>query len=373
MQMQNRDRRRRPASSLVCSLSTIALVSGLAACQPDTETTAPAPRIARVVEADPQPSTQRVEGSGSVEARNTVDVGFLVDGRLQSRAVDIGDEVKVGDVIATIDPTDLQNQLDSANAQVAAAEAELARATPEEAAKRKLLADGVTTQNDYDQALKALQTAKANVDGAKASQRLAQDQLKYATLTSTVDGIVTETGAEPGEVVAAKQMIVQVAEEKSFDGVFSVGADIATAATIGLPVEVWLQSDPTVRMSGTIRQIAPLADPTTGTYTIKVALPDDRPPTVRLGSLVRGSAEVTGDTVVKLPPTALLQTGDNPMVWVVSPSDDTVAKRQVTVLRYDSDAVLVSDGLKKGELVVSIGVNSLTEGQEVKPEKVAGQ
>lgn len=373
--MRTTDFRRRPTGRRLVAhpMLAAAFSIGLVACQPETQTTAPESRIARVVEADPQPSVRRIEVSGSVDARNTVDIGFLVDGRLQTRAVDIGDKVAAGDPIASIDPADLQNQLDSANAQVSAANAELARATPEEAAKRKLLADGVVAQRDYDQAVKELKSAQASVDNAMAGQRLAQDQLKYANLTSTVSGVVTATGAEPGEAVAAKQMIVQVAEDEALDAVFSVNANIATLATLALPVEVSLLSDPSTRMSGTIRQISPSADPTTGTYTIKVALPDDRPPVVRLGSLVRGSAEASGETVVKLPPTALLQTGNNPMVWVVSPKDNTVSKRNVSVFRYDSDAVLVSDGVKKGELIVSVGVNSLTEGQEVKPEKVAAQ
>ena len=95
-----------------------------------------------------------------------------------------------------------------------------------------------------------------------------------------------------------------------------------------------------------------------------------RRPTCASASLVRGRAEQLGSDVVSIPPTALVQTGDEPQVWIVS-ADGTVHLTPVTVARYDTDAVMISKGIAKGDLVVIAGVNSLAEGQVVKVEKVA--
>ena len=346
----------------------VLLALSAAACQQE-KPEPPPPRTARVVEADPQAMPIVVEGSGQVAARTTTNVGFLVDGRLMSRNVNIGDAVKAGDLLAALDPTDLKNKLASANSQVAAAEASVAQAAPQEAAKKKLLKDGFTTQADYDNALQALQSAQASLDNAKANQRLAESQLAYATLDSPVGGVVTQTGADAGQVVSAGQMVVQIAQSELLDAVFAVSARVATAARVGVPVEVTLQSDPSVKLTGAVREIAPNADPVTGTYDVKVGLTNP-PPAMRLGALVRGKASVPGDTVIRIPPTALLQTGAEPAVWVVG-ADGIVHKKTVTVGRYDSNAVIITGGLEKGDLVVAAGVNSLAEGQKVVPEKVA--
>jgi RND family efflux transporter MFP subunit len=358
-------------SGPVASLAALALCFALAACgEPKSE--APPPRTARVVVAEPAPLLLAAEGSGTVEARTTTSVGFLVSGRLVTRDVDIGSTVKEGDKIASIDPTDLKNQLEAAQAQVAAAQAAVDQAAPQEAAKRELLKKGFTTQADYNQALQALQSAQADLGAAQANLRLAQDQLKYADLTSPVAGAVTKTGADPGQVVQAGEMIVEIADISALDAVFSVSQRIANLAKIGVPVTVWLQSDPTAKVEGAVRQVSPSADPVTGTYTVRVGLTDP-PPEIRIGSLVRGRAESTGSDVISVPPTALVQTGDKPAVWVVAPDTGAVTLTTVTVVRYDTDAVLISAGLNKGDLVVIAGVNSLAEGQIVKPEKVAAQ
>lgn len=339
----------------------------LAACKPE-EPPPPPPRTARVIEAVPAPLLLAAEGSGTIASRTNTSVGFLVSGRLDSRDVDVGDVVTVGETIAAIDPTDLKNQLDSAKSAVDAANAAVMQTSAEEAAKRQLLADGFTTQSEYNDALRALQTAQADLASAHANVRLAEDQLGYATLKSPVAGAVTVTGADPGQVVQAGQMIVTIADTAALDAVFSVPAQLANLARVGGVVSVWLQQDPNIKTTGSVRQIAPDADQTTGTYTIKVAL-ENPPPEMRLGALVRGRAERPGEDVISIPTTALVQTGDQPQVWIVS-ADGTVHLKPVTVARYDTGAVLISEGIEKGDLVVIAGVNSLAEGQVVKVEKV---
>jgi multidrug efflux pump subunit AcrA (membrane-fusion protein) len=88
---------------------------------------------------------------------------------------------------------------------------------------------------------------------------------------------------------------------------------------------------------------------------------------MRLGAVIVGRAEIlAGQTAIRVPPTALIQTSATPAVWVVSRDGMRVHRHDVTVLRYDTDSVLISSGIEKGDLIVTAGVNLLAEGQEVK-------
>ena len=350
---------------------TLLLALAAAGCEPQETADPPAPRPARVMEAVAQEIPLSAEGSGQIEARNTANVGFLVAGRMTSRNVDVGATVKTSDLLAQLDPTDMQNKLTAAQAAVKAAQGEVNQLAAEETAKAKLLEQGFTTQLEYNQVLKALTSAQANLESAVANQRLAEDQLKYTQLLAPVAGAVTETGAEAGNVVQAGQMIVQIADTSQLDGVFAISGRAASVAAKGMPIKVWLQADPSIVVVGSLREIAPNADPVTGTYQVRVTLPNP-PPTMRLGGLIRGRGEIAGPALIRIPATALLQTGDQPMVWVVS-AEGKVARRPVKVASYDTDSVVIAEGINTGELIVIAGVNSLAEGQVVTIQKVAAK
>jgi len=351
----------------------VAIALTMAGCAEEKAEAPPPPRAVRVVEIEPQQTPlATAQGTGRIQARTTSDVGFLVAGRLTERSVDAGATVKAGDLIARIDATDFQNKVTAAQAQVSAAQASVDQATPQEARMKKLLGDGVTTRAQYEAALQALQGAQAQLEGAQANLKLAEDQLKYTQLLAPTDGVVTATGPDVGQVVSAGQMIVQIAQHGEREAVFDVAPQHVSYAHAGMSVKVWLQGKPDEVITGTVREIAPNADPVTGTYGVKVSLPD-APNDMRLGAIVVGHAEVPGGSMVRVPSTALLQTGAQPQVWVVSQPDNAVKKQSVKVLRYDTDSVVLTDGVEKGDLVVIAGVNSLADGQKVSPQKVAAQ
>jgi RND family efflux transporter MFP subunit len=160
--------------------------------------------------------------------------------------------------------------------------------------------------------------------GAQADLKLAQDQLGYTTLKAPTDGVVTRVGANVGQVVQAGEMVVQLSSFDARDGVFSVSVLNIALAKVGMNVNVWLQAKPDVKTTGQVREIAPNADPITGTYTVKVTL-DAPPPEMFIGAVVVGEVSLEGGVVTTLPATAILQTGDDPAVWVVE-ADNTVKK-----------------------------------------------
>ncbi len=359
-------------SHLLVNITRLSLVLGvvfLAAACDEEKPPPPKPRFALVIEANPQEVALSAEASGRVEARNTSLVGFQVSGRILSRVVDVGSVVKKGQLIAKIDPKDYQNQVDGSQSQVAAARASVTQTQAQERRYAKLLKDGYTTQALYDESKKNLETAQANLAAAEANLRTSQNQLKYTVLVAPVDGVVTKTGADAGQVVQAGQTVVEIAQHTGRDAVFSVSSARVGLARLGMPVKVWPQDKPKEIVVGKLREISPTADDATGTYTVKVGLPDKLSTEFRIGTIIVGRVEGKGRIVTRLPSTALLQTGDKAQVWVVTPPDNTVKKVPVTVEVYNANDVLISKGLKKGDLVVVAGVNILTDGQKVRIQK----
>lgn len=210
-----------------------------------------------------------------------------------------------------------------------------------------------------------MRSAEAGVTAADANLRIAQNQLGYTDLLAPEDGVVTAIGADPGQVVSAGQSVVRISRISEREGVFAVPSEHIDQAKLGMAVSVALQGRPDVSAIGFIREIAPEADSTTGTYQVKVALPSP-PPEMRLGAVVVGRVESEGEEAITLPSTAILQTGQHPQVWVVG-DDGKVSRRIIELLEFGTDRVVVGHGLSAGETIVIAGVNSLADGQQVKP------
>ena len=114
-----------------------------------------------------------------------------------------------------------------------------------------------------------------------------------------------------------------------------------------------------------MREVAPQADAATRTYQVKVGIIDP-PEAMRLGATVTGRIRLTAPPGVEVPASALTQESGRPAVWVVDPQNHTVSLRDVEVLRYDPAAIVISQGLETGELVVTAGVQTLRPGQKVR-------
>ncbi len=169
-----------------------------------------------------------------------------------------------------------------------------------------------------------MKTAQAQVDSAQAKLHNAKDNLTYTELKSDVAGSVTAKGAEPGEVVAAGRMVLQVARQGGRDAVFNVPSQLLRRSPRNPEVTVALSDDLAVVATGHVREVAPQADAATGTYVVKVGL-DNPPDIMRLGATIIGQVRIQSEPVIQLPGTALTQSEGKPAVWVVDPEKKTVS------------------------------------------------
>ncbi|WP_247882125.1 efflux RND transporter periplasmic adaptor subunit [Brucella intermedia] len=303
--------------------------------------------------------------TGQIQAQNEVSLAFRVSGRMIERPVNVGDKIIAGQVVARLDSQNAQNTLRSARAALAAAESQLITAQNAFSRQDRLLRNGFTTRAHHDDARSALETARSSVDNAQAQVKIAEDNLGYTELIADSSGIVTERGAEPGEVVQAGQMVVEVAREGGRDGVFEVPAGILREAEPDSIVNVTLTSDPSVKAVGRVREVSPRADPVTRTFQVRVGI-DNAPDAMRLGATVNGRVSVGSASTIKIPASALTAANDAPAVWIVDPQTETVTLRNIEVAGFGSASVSVASGLSAGDIIVTAGIQALHPGQKVR-------
>lgn len=314
-------------------------------------------------------AARQIQFAGSIEPRTKAELGFRVFGRVIKREVGIGDIVKKGQVIAMLDPLDLELSVRGAKADLSNAQAQLRNATMTERRQFKLLQVNSASQSVYDNALLAKEQADASVAKAQANLAKAIEQLSYAELLAEFDGVITAVFAEVGQVLSAGETAFIEARPDLRDVVIDVPEDEISAIKEGAAFDISLQLDPSIRASGTVREIAPQSDAKTRTHRIKISLTDP-PPFFRLGTIVTATAKTDALLHIVLPQSAILRDGETFNVWVVDPGTKTVSRRAVTIINKDrtlADVVILS-GLQPGERVALAGVHSLQDGQQVRIE-----
>ncbi|EKO39087.1 MAG: RND family efflux transporter, MFP subunit [Solidesulfovibrio magneticus str. Maddingley MBC34] len=302
---------------------------------------------------------------GVIVARHETQESFRVGGRIEKRSVDVGDAVREGQVLATLDEKDLRLSMESAQAERNAAVSNKDQAITEEQRYATLLSKNVVSQSEYDLKHLSAEEARARLDKADRSLKLATSQLGYARLVSSNDGVVTKVSAEAGQVVSPGQSVVTVARK----GALEVLVDIPERSIQGIKetkaeASVWSNND--IRFRARLREIAPSADPATRTYAVRYALPD-ADASVRLGmtATLHLSGQARAQTA-RIPASAMLNQGKGPGLWRVDPKSGQLTFLPVTVDRYSERDAFVHGQLADGDIIVISGVQKLDEGTAVR-------
>lgn len=303
---------------------------------------------------------------GTVAAKIEADLGFPLAGTLAERPVSAGETVAKGEVLARLDPEDLDSALRSAEAGVTVAAAQLRSATDARDRARVLAGRGVGSTTRLEDATRAFVAAEARLEQARADEARARDTRSLATLTAPQDGVVTSVLAEPGAAVAAGQAIVRLAATGAREALIDLTEADAAAYPAGTRFAARLVANPEVVATAVLDRIDPVAFSATRTRAAHLTLQDPAP-AFRLGALVRVAPDAQGGTGMVLPAAAVLDNGGGTEVWVVDRADNRVHRRPVTLGPRVGDFVAVATGLAAGDEVVTKGIHSLEDGQIVGP------
>ena len=355
---------RRTSLGQFCLIALMVVV--LAACgNAQRSPEAPRPVLVAQVGADAG-SLALTAYAGEVRAREESTLSFRVGGKVLRRNVDAGDRVRRGDVLAELDPVDLQLQAEALRAQLSSADAQLARARADHARIASLAKDQLVSRSNLDQQTAALRAAEAQVRAARAQFAVARNQAEYSALRAPRDGVIANRQVEAGQVVSVGQSAFALAADGGREVAFALPESQIRSIAIGRPVIVELWSAPGQRMPGRIREIAAAADPLARTYAARATLDGDAAAAVDLGQSARVYVAQGAAGALEVPMTAV-QSGANgaAAVWVADPKAQRVRRAQVRVGPFGADTVPILSGLKAGEWIVVAGGHLLQDGQSV--------
>lgn len=311
-----------------------------------------------------------IELTGWVEANKIVDVKSKVSGRIESLQavfssgnsvpVEEGLTVKKGQQLAVIDHDVYLAQVSSAEADVAAAEVELADAERERKRILALYEGGSATEQSKDKAVTAAELSAVRLNSAKATLELAKINLWESTIISPIDGTVTKKHIDQGNLVSPGDPIVTLADMKTVKVLVSVAEKHAPGITAATPVEVRVDAFPEKAFTATVYSIYPALDQLTHTVQIEIRL-DNEQLLLKPGMFARVTLITKRkDNVVVIPRDVILGGKVNPpYVYVVQ--DGVAYKRIVEVGITEGPNCEITGGLRPGETMVVNGMNYLTD------------
>ena len=315
---------------------------------------------------------------GEVRGRYESQLAFQVAGKINARMVNVGDKVKSGQVLLTLDPKDVAQNVEAASAQLASAQASYQLARDNAARYSALYAQGAVSEAIRDQYATQLEAATAVLRQAQAQANVSSNQLGYTQLVSDTDGIVTALNAEIGQVVGAGTPIATVV--RSGEREIQINVPEGASLSVGQKAQISFWALPAVEATGYVREIASMADPITRTYKVCVAVPN-LPAAAKLGMTAKvnfeeqaGAATPDNNTSPKnkeayflIPAQALYQVNGKTQVWLVREHKAQLA--EVKVNSYSGNDVLIEQGLSRGDRIITAGLAKLIPNQEVRLEE----
>lgn len=307
-----------------------------------------------------QENLQRtINAVGTVRYRRETPLGFTTAGKVATVRFEEGDFVKRGALLAALDTT-------SVGADVSVAAAERDRARSEFDRLRSLYADGWITKARYE-------SAEATVKAADARVRQAGFASGTAQLYAPSSGVVLNRNVQPGQVIAAGSpaLILGEGDEGFVFRVPIIDRD-ASRLRVGMAADILLESLGGAPVVATISEIDGRANEATGAFVVQFSLANQ--PKLRSGQI--GTANIklpaSENGALQIPASALfgVRTGEG-LVYVVD-AKSRVETRNVAIERVTDQFVIVSGGLKSGDIIVTSGLEKLRTGSKVRAIKVPG-
>jgi len=305
---------------------------------------------------------------GEVRPRYEASQSFRISGKIIERKVDVGTQVKKGQLIARLDAADVNLNAAAAMADVRSAEASHALAVAELERQRQLFTKKFISASALDIREAELKTSAARLAQVKAQANVSGNQTRYASLLADRDGVVTMIRAEPGQVVEVGEAVVQIANLKETEVLVAVPESRMAEVKPGTPVTIKMWANPNKAYAGRVREIAPAADSATRAFNVRVSV-TDADDLVKLG-MTAGvkfkQQQAQQSQQLLIPLAALTERNGKKLVWVID-AESKAQPREVSAGEFSEQGVMITGGLQAGEKIAIAGVHTLVKGQHVKP------
>ena len=294
---------------------------------------------------------QQMRYSGTIEPDNTAQIGFAVGGVVNNVSVQEGQHVRQGQLLASIDATEYTNSLAIANAGLEQAEDLYKRL-------HELYEKGSLPAKDFID-------IKAKVAQARANKNISAKRIADSRLYAPMSGIITRRSVERGSMAAPGVPAFTIIKTDQVYAMFSVPESEVGSLKSGMSGKVFI---PTLRdtVSGKISIINPAADAVSRTYSVKLRLAN--PEQKLLPGMLTETIISTGKTVEALvvPAKAVIRDADNiSFVYTVNEAKKAVKKRVTTGSLTGNSEVVIKDGIKPGDTIITSGQSSVKDGSPV--------
>jgi RND family efflux transporter MFP subunit len=335
---------------------------------------APEPEPIRPVRVEPVFATggARVRTfTGSAQAGLESRLSFKVPGTIERLAVDVGDRVRSGQLLAELDSRDFELQVEDAEAALRQARARARNAEANLERVRGLYENNNASQTDYDAARAEYDGAAAQVGSLEKRLELARSQLEYTTLRSPLDGSIADVEVEVSENVRAGQTVATLTAGRRIEVEIALPEAFIGRIRGGQEVTVTFDAQPGVTYTAVVTEIGVTSTGLATTYPVTVRLSEETAD-VRPGMAAEVAIpfeEGDGRPRVLVPPFAVGEDREGRFVYVAQREEGesaVVHRRAVRVGELSGEGIEILDGLEEGELLITAGVSRLRDGMEVR-------
>jgi RND family efflux transporter MFP subunit len=320
-----------------------------------------------------RPGSSQLKRTFSGMARAGVEsrLSFRVPGAVEEVAVQVGDRVKAGQLIARLDATDYRLQVQEAQAALANARAQARNAEANYERVRGLYENRNASRNDLDAARAANESADALVRASNTRLKLARSQQGYTRLTAPSAGAIASVPIEVNENVAAGQMVALLTSGKLTEVGCTVPESLITQIKQNMPVSVVFDALPERTFAAKVTEVGVAATGQGTTFPVTVRL-EQSSGLIRPGmaaAIIFLLPKTGNDTPVLVAPEAIGEDRKGRFAFVVETTKDglgIIHRRAVTVGELTSEGLEVLTGLQDSDLVVTAGISRIHEGQQVK-------
>jgi membrane fusion protein (multidrug efflux system) len=303
--------------------------------------------------------------TGTLLPERTVEVRAQVPGVVTRLAVDRGDAVGAGQLVAVIEAEGIRSAAAGAQAMVSAAQANMALARQRYESSRRLFERGAISQIDLQTAEAAYEAAQGQLAAARAQASSASESARRATVTAPIAGVVSDRMVSQGEAVNPGQALVTIVNTTALELAGQVPVQAAARVARGQAVEFTLDAYPGQTFEGTVSRVEPTADPATRQVGVYLRLPN---PNRRLVGGVFATGRVLSDvatSVLVVPESAVRTEGTTTFVWLIV--ENRLTRRPVVIGARDASTAMleVVSGLTAGDRVLNAPGN-VQEGAPVR-------
>lgn len=309
--------------------------------------------------------------SGVVRAAETATLSFEIGGKIKKVHASLGDHVTKGDVLAVLDDRSYDLNSQAAKGRLQEAQAQLVDAENEFDRQSKLFNKGWASRSAYDKAKAGLDGAKSALKVAQAELELSQKDLVDTALTAPYDGNITARLIEPSQQVTAGQACFEIEGTEGLEISVRVPETLVPFVIKDQVYEASFPAITSLTLKARVIEVGSQAE-AANSFPVTLLI-TDRSPNLKAGMTAevdftfigQGRTGYSGG-IIPVPPTALMAgPGQTAFVFVYDPDQKTVHKRSVQTENVINNQVMLSKGLKSGEIIATAGVPYLHDGQKV--------